>query len=265
MEVYSDWVVFLNDRSFPILHSLTIRTWPGDPPMIRWCTFRTMPELRSLRASSLSMDALPSNIFPALRALDLYSVESDCIIRNTSHSLTSLMLGRISYQYTSTSLEFPSLRYLSLYEVQNIKHRMNVPALTTYHESGRTVEESFSTSLPLLIEYGIHRSYNGSPLNVTTLYQCYPNISRLSIRAHTSDVKRFLHSLSGQPTALPMLRILAVGTLKDSYGEENYSGEDKESMRNDVFMRNMASSVRMELCFDGMVRVPIYFGDDVRV
>ena len=164
------------------------------------------------------------------------------------------MLGRISYQYTSTSLEFPSLRYLSLYEVQNIKHRMNVPALTKYHESGRTEEESFSMSLPLLIEYGIHRSYNKSPLNVTTLYQCYPNISRLSVRARTSDVKRFLHSLSRQPIALPMLRIFAVGTLGGSNSEEKYSGEDKESMR------NMASSVKMELCFDGMVRVPLYFG-----
>ena len=40
---------------------------------------------------------------------------------------------------------------------------------------------------------------------------------------------------------------------------EEYSREDKDSMRNDVFMRNIVSSVKMELCFDGVVRVPLYF------
>ena len=92
---------------------------------------------------------------------------------------------------------------------------------------------------------------------MTKLHQRYPNISRLSIRARPSDVKVFLHSLSVQPTALPMLRIFAVGVVYDLM---KYSGEDKDSMRNDVSVRNMASSMEMELCFDGVVRVPLYFG-----
>ena len=55
-----------------------------------------------------------------------------------------------------------------------------------------------------------------------------------------------------------MLRIFALSDSKE------YSEEDKDGMKGIVFMRNIASSVRMELCFDGVVRVPLYFAD-VRV
>ena len=256
IESSDGFLSFLRNRSFPILQSLTIRAEYRDFSLIHWSASCTMPDLRSFRASYISVDALPSNIFPALRALALYRVDDcDCIIINTSHSLTSLMLSRVSLKYSSESLEFPSLRYLSLFGVRNIKHQMNVPVLTTYHESGTTEEESFSVSLPFLIEYGIHRLVKAPFLNVTRLHQCYPNISRLSLRAHPYAVKPFLHSLSSQPTALPMLRVLAVGEVHDCTG---YSGEDKDSMRKAVFMRNMASSVEMELCFDGKDRVPLY-------
>ena len=117
-------------------------------------------------------------------------------------------------------------------------------------------EERFSMSLPLLIEYGTYRLHDDPPLEVTRLHQSYPNISRLSVRAHSPHVRLFVHSLSGQPAALPMLRILAVG---NSSSPEEFSGVDKLYMTNDVFKRNMASSVKMELCFDGMVRLPLYF------
>ena len=251
------FISFLQNRSFPILQSLTIRAESRSLPLIHWSASCTMPALRSFRASYISVGALPSNIFPALRALVLYRVnDCDCIIRNYSHFLTSLMLYRVSLQYTSESLEFPSLRFLSLFGVRNIKHRMNVPALTTYHESDTTAKESFSVSLPSLIEYGIPGFIKEPFLNVMRLHQCYPNISRLSLRAHLYAVKPFLHSLSNQPTALPMLRILAVGEV---YGVMKYSGEDIDSMREDVSIRNMASSVKMELCFDGKDRVPLYF------
>ena len=256
LSLYRFRLTFLENRSFPILQSLTIRAWSINDPLICWSAWRVMPELRYFRASYLWMDALPSNIVPALRLLSLYRVDSDYLIRNSSHSLTSLMLDRISLKYTSESLEFPSLIFLSLFEVKNIKHRMNVPALTTYHESDETEQESFSVSLPSLIEYGTRRLYGEPFLNVTKLYQCYPNISRLSVRAFPSEVKQLLHSLSCQPTALPMLRILAVGTL---YNTTKYNREDKDSMMNDVIVRNITSSVKMELCFDGKVRVPLYF------
>ena len=204
------------------------------------------------------MGALPSNIFPPLRVLALSTVDDcDSIIRNSYHSLTSLMLGRISLQDTSQPLEFPSLRFLSLYRVKNLKHRMNSPALNTYHESDSMEGESFSGSLPSLIEYGVYQLNDKSLFNVTKMHQCYPSISRLSLRAHPPNAKLFLHSLSGQPTALPMLRTIAVDTV---YNSMEYSKEDRGSMMKDVSVRNMASSVKMELYFDGRVRLPLYFG-----
>ena len=251
-------LAFLENRSFPILHSLTIDGSYKNNLVIHWSACGAMPALRSFRASYMSMGALPSNIFLPLRVLALTTVDNcDSIIRHSSYSLTSLMLDCLSLQYTSESLVFPSLRFLSLYRVKNLKRRMNVPALTTYHESYGMEGESFPTSLPSLIEYGIHRLDEKSPWNVTKLHQCYPNISRLSLRAHPSNTKLFLHSLSGQPTALPMLRILAVDIV---YNSMKYSGEDKDSMMKDVSVRNMASSVKMELYFDGRVRFPLYFG-----
>ena len=132
-------VSFLENRSFPILQSLTIDSLNFNTPVIRWSACGTMPALRSLRASHIPMTTLPPNVFPPLRVLALSTADDcDSIIRHSYHSLTSLMLGRISLQDSSQPLEFPSLRFLSLFKVKNIKHRVNVPALTTYQESDST-------------------------------------------------------------------------------------------------------------------------------
>jgi len=215
-----------------------------------------MPALRSLRVGYILVDTLPSKAFPALRVLALSKVkEYDYFIQNSYHSLTTLMLERLHLPDSSETLAFSSLRFLSLYAVTNLKRRMSVPALTTYHEGHITEKESFSMPLPLLTEYGIYQLHKPPLFNATRLDQCYPNLSRFSVRTRTSSVvKAFLHSLSGRPSALPTLRTLAAG-------RQEYSKEDKDSMINDVFVRNMATSVKMELCFDGKLRIPLYFGD----
>ena len=261
MYFYSKILALFENRSFRILQSLTIRGSGGkdaDTAIVHWSSWHAMPELRSLQFNFISVDALPSNPFPPLKVLALDTVNNcDLIIRTSYHSLTSLMLYSISLPYTTESLEFPSLKYLSLFAVENVKRRMNVPALATYHEAGIVAEESFSMSSPLLTEYGICRLQLQPPLNVTRLHQRYPNISRLSVRARPSDFKLLLRSLRDQPTALPRLGLLAVEAV---YGSIKYTEEDKHSMTNDVFVRNMASGVKMELCFDGKIRVPLYLG-----
>ncbi len=254
----------LKNRSFPILQSFTISDWDifKYDLMFHWRIQDAMPALRSLRVGHVSVDGLSANTLPPLRVLILRNVVGfDCIIKNSSHSLTTLMLDHVEVLDTLETLEFPSLSLLSLYEVMNLKHRLNLPALTTYHEGARTEEESFPMSLPFLTEYGIYQANKKPLFSVTRLHLCYPNLSRLSIRAHPPSVKAILHSLSNRPTSLPMLRILAVGPL---YGADEYSREDKDSMMNDVFVRNTGTSVKMELCFDGKLRVPLYFGE-VRV
>ena len=186
----------------------------------------------------------------AFRQLLLY------IIQNSYHSLTTLMLADVLLPNALETLEFPSLSFLSLWFVQNLKHRMSVPALTTYHEGYMPKEESFPMPLPLLTEYGTHGSLDSPFLNPTRLHQCYPNISRASIRCPRYLVRAALHSLSSHPTSLPMLRILAVGVPREC---SDFNREERDSMMDDVFVRNAATGVEMELCFDGKLRAPLYF------
>ena len=166
------------------------------------------------------------------------------------------MLDDLQVPNTPETLEFPSLSFLSLSSVTNLKHRMSVPALTTYHEGYVPGEESFSMTLPLLTEYGIYESYLSLSLNATGLHQCYPNLSRISLRACPLSVKAFLFSLSTQRTSLPMLRILVV---EFPFGDQDISEEDKERMMTYVSDRNTDTSVKMELYFDGKLRAPLYF------
>jgi hypothetical protein len=256
LAVYDDSYSCLENRSFPTLQSLIfdIHRSPN------WNTGSGMPALRSLQARYNHPDTLPLNSLPPLRFLALCKLKNcERFIRNSYHSLTSLLLERLEFHDASESLEFPSLRFLSLYNVYNLKPRMNVPALTTYHEGDEMEAESFPMSLPLLAEYGTAVWYNKPLVTATHLHECYPNLSRLSIRASPAFFKPFLLSLVGRPTALPMLKILAVGA---AWPLVEYSKEDKLSMVDDVLVRNMASSVKMELCFDrsGLFRVPLYFG-----
>src|SRR5258706_6237228 len=251
---------WLENRSFPILQSLAIiyDYQDGRGKEFRLSACDDIPALRSLRLGCISVEILPSKTFPALRVLALYVVKKcNYIIHNSYHSLTTLMLDSLDVPNTSETLEFPSLSFLSLFGVKNFKHRISVPALTTYHEGYMPEEESFSVPLPLITEYGFFNLLTNQPINVTRLHQCYPNLSRVSVRARVSIVKAFLHSLSGQPTSLLMLRILAV---EFTHGKKERSKEDEDSMMNDVSVRNTATSVKMELCFDGKLRVPLYFG-----
>ena len=107
ISLYGDYLAYLGHQSFPILQSLTIKAKYTDRRVFRWNACRVMPELHSLRATNISVDALPSNVFPALRVLALYRVKyCNFIIQNSYHSLTSLMLAHISLRYTSEPLEF---------------------------------------------------------------------------------------------------------------------------------------------------------------
>ena len=243
------------NRSFPILQSFTVDTWHhlkthGSP-------WGAMPKLLDLSACFIDIDILPSRTFPPLRTLALFRVDScDRLLQN---SLTSIMLDEISLDDTSGSLDFPSLTFLSLYAVKNLKHRMNVPVLATYHEGGGTEEEEFPTPPPFLAEYGIFHIGGALFPDVMKLHRCYPNLHRLSIRAYPSDFMSFLHSFVGQPTAIPMLRILAVGT---SDSRVSYSKELEYEIINHVTGRNFTSKVKITVHFEDSApfEVPLFFG-----
>ena len=249
------------NRSFPILQSFTVdlwyESWAHESP------WGAMPKLQSLRTCFLDIGVLPSSTIPPLRTLALFKADScDFLLRNSNSSLTSMMLDEISLDNTSGSLDFPSLTFLSLYAVKNLKYRMNVPILTTYHEGGGTEEEEFPTPLPLLTEYGIFQSGNPPPgllCSVMKLHQCCPNLQRLSIRAYPSDFMSFLHSFVIQPTALPVLRILAVGS---SDSGVSYSRGLEDDIIDRIADRNITSKVKITVHFEDSepLEVPLFFG-----
>jgi len=119
------------DSSFPILQSLTIydRSIYDRDICSHVSRLSTWDAMSALRAGYISVDILPSKIVPALRVLALSMVEAneyDYIIQNCYHSLTTLMLDGLIVQNTSETLEFPSLSFLSLFGVTNLKHRIRV-------------------------------------------------------------------------------------------------------------------------------------------
>ena len=246
------------NRSFPILQSFTVDDW--NDPDTQGSPWGTMPKLLDFRTCFIDIGILSWSTFPPLRTLVLYKVDScDRLLRNLNNSLTSIMLDELSLDDTSGSLDFPSLTFLSLYGVNNLKHRMNVPVLTTYHEGGGIEGEDFPTSLPLLAEYGIFHSGDALLPNVMKLHRCYPDLHRLSIRAYPSDVMSFLHSFVDQPNALPMLRILAVGTSRSG---ASASKKLKNKVINHITGRNFTSEVKFTVYFEDSApfKVPLFFG-----
>jgi len=145
-----------------------------------------MPKLRFLRTYSIE------STFEEFPSLAPHQVDScNCLLPN---SFTSLTLDDLSLQGPPGSLDFPSLTFLSFYAVKKLEHRMNVPALTTYHEGGGTEGELPPSPMPLLIEYGIFLSRVKLLFDFTELHRCYSNLIRLSIRAHLFNVKLSVHS-----------------------------------------------------------------------
>ena len=249
------------NRSFPILQSLTVDYW--NETGTHESPWGAMPKLLDLRTCFINIDILPLSTFPPLRTLALHNVDScDCLLRNSNNSLTSMMLEELSLDDTSGLLDFPSLTFLSLYAVKNLKRRMRVPVLTAYHEGGGTEEEDFSTPLPLLAEYGIFQPESPPPgllCSVTKLHQCCPNLQRLSIRAYPPDFMSFLHSFVIQPTVLPVLSILAVGPSESGV---SYGKGLEDDIIDRITDRNITSKVKITVHFEDSepFEVPLFFG-----
>lgn len=169
------------------------------------------------------------------------------------------MLDSLSLHDTSGSLDFPSLTFLSLYAVMNLKHRMNVPVLTAYHEGGGTEDEEFPTPSPSLAEYGISSQAEVLP-DVMKLHRYYPNLLRLSIRAIPSAVISFLDSFVTQSAAaVPMLGVLAVGT---SDPELTYNNVYERDIMLRIASKNLTRKAKISVHFEDSARieVPLFFG-----
>ena len=223
---------FFEGRDFPCMRLLDLTYWPRVVPL--------------------------SELAP-LKMLFLSCVRCTSVLRH-SQSLTQLMLSDVSLvEAISGPVIFPSLTYLSLFDVSGLKPHVNAPRLKTYHEGGDMVDESFNIPLPSLVEYAVCHT-PASSLDPATWHLSFPNIQRLAIRAKELVILSSVTSLVIQPHLLPALQTISAGNI-DGMSYQIAVGV-RGQIENLVLARNDACNGNVKLCFESVApfQVPIFFG-----
>ena len=239
---------FFEGRDFPSMRHLDLMRWYP----IRW---GSMPKLQSLR---LRGGTVPLDELAPLKILVLCDLIGTWALRH-SQSLTTLMLTNTHFVGAILGpLTFPSLTYLSLFNVRDFKPHVNAPRLVTYHE-GDIRGESFNNPLLSLLEYGVHHLSTGS-LDPAAWHLSFPNIQRLAIRAKEVVLLSIFTSLANQPHLLPTLQTISAGSLD---GISYYIAERaREKIERLVLVRNEACDGNVVVCFETriLIKIPIFFG-----
>ena len=244
-------------RGFPCLRLLDVKDLYPIHSTLRTVRWESMPELQSLRLHTTRRVALPWSELGLPKVLALYDTRIYSI-PNHSQSLTTLMLDRVSVEGAIKGpVALPSLTYLSLHTVLDLKSHLNVPSLVTYHEGWNVVRESFSAPVTSLVEYGIL----GLDLNDSHhehWHRSFPNISRLAIRGPPVDLIPSLRSLSRHPHSLPMLQSISVRVIGASL-----TGEDRETMESLIRGRSEACGTEVAIYFEikPPYQIPLFFGE----
>jgi hypothetical protein len=248
---------FFASRTFPLLQELDVERWYSEADFFSG-VWGPMPRLHTLRIRQTNVSFAPLGDLPPLTVLAIHATPCASLVQKSCSTLTSLMLEEVAFLGDkSDSLSLPSLTYLSLYAVVNLKPRIVAPALVTYHEGGYSIRESFPASLPTVTEYGIFDAPEACP-DFVELHHFFPHISRLSIRAPVPHLPSILASLANKPAFLPHLQIIAVGS-----PSRNIQVGDKELrvMKESVLARNIANKTNITLCVktEESFHIPLYF------
>jgi hypothetical protein len=246
---------------FPRLRLLDIKNWYLVHRNSSYIQFCSLPELQSLRhcyvGSRRPMVRL--NDLPSMELLALFHTTCTSLAQH-SPSLTTLMLDAVSFWDTiSSPVDFPSLTYLSLYDVRGLKPHINAPFLVTYHEGAGTIHESFSNPLPSLVEYGLYGPGAGD-LDPTKWHILFPNVSRVAIRALPRVLVSLFESLSAHLRFLLVLRTISVGPVTKGI---QITEEEKKVMISLIRVRSDACHMDVALYFEKArpFRIPIFFGE----
>jgi hypothetical protein len=248
---------FFASRTFPLLQELDVERWYLGARGFSG-VWNPMPRLHTLRIGETNVSFAPLGGLPPLTALAVYATPCASLVQKSCSTLTSLMLEKVTFSGDMPdSLYLPSLTYLSLYAVVNLKPRIVAPALVTYHEGGYSIRESFPTSLPTVTEYGLFDT-SGACLDFGELHHFFPHTSRLSIRAPVPHLQLILESLANEPACLPHLQIVAVGptSRKMQVGDQ-----ELRVMKDSFLARNIANKTNVTLCVktEESLHIPLYF------
>ena len=248
---------FFNRRDFPYMQHLDVERWSWAAPLLSSFRWGPMPKLRSLRLGDINQSGTPLDCVPPLDILSLHRANCASLSRH-SHSLTTLLLSHVSLgDMISDPMAFPSLTYLSLFNIYGLKPYIHAPHLLAYHEGGYIAKESFSAPLPSLVEYGRHGLSTGVS-DPVEWHHSFPNLSRVSIRSQSHLLIPFLASLSIHPYSLPALQTISVKEMDSSFTEA-----DREMMESLVQQRSEACHMAVELCFETKppFRIPLFLGE----
>ena len=251
-------LILFDGRDFPSLRFLDIKDWNVRQPFAAPFRWGAMPTIQSLRLGRTSYIVPLLDSVAPLTTLILNKNERIPLSRH-SMSLVTLMLFRVSFgDAISASVDFPSLTYLSLYNVSGLKPYINAPRLVTYHESRRPVRESFSVPVPSLVEYGVWDLPHGCA-DPSEWHRAFPNIIRLSIRARPHVLISLFESLSGQPHSLPALQIISAGPTRTS--DATSIEEDRKTMESHVRARSEACHLDVTFHFKvgRPFHIPLFF------
>ena len=248
---------FLAGKDFPSMRHLTIYSWSYEWLGAPSCPYRwgLMPKLRSLRLGATDSTVTPLDGVSSLKILILNYANCVSLPRH-SPSLTRLMLSNVSLEgIVLGPLPFPSLTYLSLFNVTGLKLYMDVPHLVTYHEGGNGISESFPTSLRSIVEYGVLYSRATVP-DVAHWHLTFTNISRLSITAYSKILVGLLDSLASHPHVLPAVRTICVRSMV--YGPNE---DDRRLMMESVRVRSETRQMDIALYFNMVepFKIPLFF------
>jgi hypothetical protein len=249
--------LFFKGRNLPCLQLLDISWWYSGDWDLCPVWWEPMPALRSLRLAYTYTETfrLQWSELPPLEVLALYCTEFTSLPQH-SQSLTTLTLCHTSVKDAiSSPISFPSLTYLSLNEVIGLKPYINAPCLATYHE--RWFQESFSSPVPSLVEYGVFYP-PVDDANPARWHRSFPNMSRLSIRGPPRSLVSFFRSLSDDPQSLPALQTISAKAVAGGLTKEH-----KAVIKDLVRVRGKACQADVVLYFEWKRphQIPIYFAN----
>jgi len=237
---------FFMGRAFPCMRLLDIEHWDWMRDSRRTSAqWGPIPRLRSFRLSAADPLVAPLDGLPPLEKLALHGTHCNTLLLH-SPSLTTLMLDNVVLvDVVSSPVAFPSLTFLSLYNVRGMKPHIHTPYLARYHEGGCTVtpRETFPSPLLSLVEYGVSSTLCRDS-DLPEWHRSFPNVLRLSLRSHPSVLVPLLDSLSSHPHILPALQKISVGQWYESLNEEH-----QDIMKSLVRVRSEACHMDVALYF----------------
>ena len=241
---------FFEKRGFPCMRTLDVKRWSLTDSYSLPVQWGSLIELQTLRMGDTTV--------PLSWGVPLIMDVLWCTsLLRQSPSLTTLMLDCVSFDGV-VPVAFPSLTYLSLFNVTGLKPYINAPFLATYHEDGHISgqAESFSAPLLSLVEYGVYFLQSGTSAP-TEWHLSFPNVIRVSIRAAPLVLESFLAALSRQPQLLPALQAISVG-----WRNKVFKKKDQTSMEILVRSRSKACHVGVALYFETgpPFHIPLFFG-----